>query len=156
MYIYSQYNRRTYNAVSVEGRALWADHSEECLCSANENFRHEADGRGFSSHTILSQLQHAFVQTQKSDSRFQREVRLWCHLTNVWMKRRQQQCGSCQARATRCFLTCCASFGQLPNCFLFLCVGRGKLFTQGTARCREHIKWTPGRGEDFPVLPRFC
>lgn len=51
-----------------KGRVLMADtpHSEECLPSANENFIHEESGRVHPSHPILSQLQHAFVQTQES------------------------------------------------------------------------------------------
>lgn len=40
----------------------------------------ELDGRGHPSHIILSQLQHAFVQTQKTDSRFFTEVRF--HVSN--------------------------------------------------------------------------
>lgn len=41
------------------------------------------DGRGGHAHTTLSQLQHAFVQTQKLDSRFLTEV---LHLMSLIMR----------------------------------------------------------------------
>lgn len=84
--------------------------------------------------------------SESQDSRYRTEALLWRHLTNVPMKRRQQRCGS----LTRCFSTCCASFGKLPNRFLFFCaLVVWSRFPKETARCREHIKWRPGRREDF-------
>lgn len=59
--------------------------------------------------------------SESQDGRCLTEVLLWRHLTNVPMRRRQQQCGSFLAHSTRWFLTCCASLGKVPNRFLLFC-----------------------------------
>lgn len=144
-----------------KGRVLIADtpHSEECLRSANENLIHEESGRVPPSHPILSQLQHAFVQTQESESVLGRGA-LWCNSWNVSKKRWQLQCGSYKVRTTPCccfFLTRSPIFGKLPNfflsfflfCFVF-CLSRSReVVDAGTARCRERINGSPGGGGGF-------
>lgn len=66
----SSYPQRTWDALSVRRGVSLRGVS---VLGQSER-RREACGRGSSSHSTLSQLQHAFVQTQKSDCRSFTEV----------------------------------------------------------------------------------
>lgn len=113
---------------------------------SQSNVRREVGGRGRSSHTTLSQLQHAFVQTQKSDRRVLQRCTFM--LLTKWVYKTFTTTVSLLSGRIQLdvFLTHSASFGSWI-CFCFVLWSCEVVQTR-TARCRE--RRSPGRGEDFP------